>query len=153
LKAKIHSASYTLQRFRSKNVARRSYNQWSVLEQSKFEQEIRNLFTKYAFTATPTNTKNTNCNTDDSATCKATMTVVTLVLLVGGLNRINNMQMPQSRSDLIALLESIAALDNTSATFSSQHLLGAEILWTPEDRSETLTKQHLMTSYPELTIL
>jgi uncharacterized membrane protein len=166
-KANIHSASGSIQQCKNEKDAQRTYNQWSVQERSKFEQENINKFGKFDLSLTKTNTQDTNRNLDITAS-KATMAVVTLVLSVEGLdqnknsNKWKDMSTIRSRSDLITLLQAIAAMDDTTTTTantaassssSSQQLLGAEILWTPEDRSETLTKQDMIADYPELTIL
>jgi uncharacterized membrane protein len=158
-KAKIRSASGTVLRYRHRKEAQRTYNQWCVQEQSKFEQDMNNMFGKSDLPATKR--KDTNHNLKMTASTP-TMAVVTLILSVKGLNRIHNnkwkwkdMPMIHSRSDLIALLEAIAGMDETftSTELSSQQLLGVKIIWIPKDRLGMLTDEDMIENYPELTVL
>ena len=65
---------------------------------------------------------------------------------------IKNMKQIQSLSDLEMILQAIASM-STSSENDDNVLYGAEILWTPEDRSETLTKKDILADYPELNVL
>jgi uncharacterized membrane protein len=148
-KSSIYSASGTIQQYKNSQDAQRTYNQWSITERSKFEQENINKFGKFDLSLM----KNKDTTTADTAASKATMAVVTIILSVQGsqglMNISNNkMKKIQSRSDLESILQSIASLDT-----NNDDLYGAEILWTPEDRSETLTRKDIIADYPELTTL
>jgi len=71
------------------------------------------------------------------------MMVVTLILNIDGdstkLNKINSI------SDVEQALQKIAANSKVDDC-----LQGAEILWTPEERTETLSVRDIIADYPEL---
>ena len=74
---------------------------------------------------------------------QATMAVVTLLLNIDG----DSTKVPQIRSpgDVEEALRKIAADSKVDSC-----LQGAEILWTPEDRAETLLPRDVISDYPEL---
>jgi uncharacterized membrane protein len=78
-----------------------------------------------------------------SSESKATMAVVTLVLSIDG----DSTKVPMIRSigDVEDALRKIA-----SDVKVDDCLTGAEILWTPEDKSETLSFRDVVADYPEL---
>jgi uncharacterized membrane protein len=71
------------------------------------------------------------------------MMVITLILNIDGdstkLNKINSI------SDVEQALRKIAANSKVEDCLQS-----AEILWTPEDRTETLSVRDIIADYPEL---
>jgi uncharacterized membrane protein len=71
------------------------------------------------------------------------MAVVTLVLAIDG----DSTKLPliNSLNDVEDALRRIA-----SDSKVDECLQGAEILWTPDDRSETLTLRDVVADYPEL---
>ena len=71
------------------------------------------------------------------------MAVVTLVIAVDG----DSTKLPKIRSigDVEEALRRIASDFKVEDCHQS-----AEILWTPEDRSETLTRREVIADYPEL---
>ena len=82
------------------------------------------------------------------------MAVVSLVVSLDGsaaMMNIKNMKHIQSLSDLELILQAIASMSSSSE--NDNLLYGAEILWTPEDRTETLTKKDILADYPELNVL
>ena len=149
-KSSIYSAAGTIQQYKNDKEAQRTYNQWSIQERSKFEQENVNKFNQFDLSLMKQK-DDTNRDMSLLSSSKATMAVVTLVVSVDGsaLMNVQNMKQIQSLSDVETMLQAIASMssDNTD------HLYGAEILWTPEDRSETLSKKDILADYPELNVL
>ena len=152
-KSSIYSAAGTIQQYKNNDrEAQRTYNQWSVQERSKFEQENVNKFNKFDLSLVkPKDDSNPSVSVSSS---KATMAVVTLVLSFDGTmngnnnNKLQQMKRIQSWSDLETVLQAVASMNQDASS-----LYGAEILWTPEDRSETLTKKDILADYPELNVL
>ena len=83
---------------------------------------------------------------ESSTSGEATVAVVTLLLSIEG----DKTKLPTIRSyrDVEKALTTIAADSKVENC-----LLSAEILWTPEDASETLTKRDVIAEYPNLTYL
>lgn len=77
---------------------------------------------------------------------KATSAVITLIFQIEG----DQTKIPTltSRSDLKNALLRIAADAQTE-----EALLGAEVLWTPERRGDSIMEQEVASLYPELRIL
>ncbi len=150
-KSSIYSAAGAIQQYKNDKEAQRTYNQWSVQERSKFEQENVNKFNQFDLSLVK---PKDDSNPSLSVSSKATMAVVTLVLSFdGSMNGNNNnnsqpMKQIQSWSDLETVLQAVASMNQDASS-----LYGAEILWTPEDRSETLTKKEILADYPELNVL
>ena len=120
------------------SAAQRTFNQWSVQERSKFEQE-----TVSKFGGVDTSSVGRR-SSDGGGNNKATMAVVTLVLSIQG----DSTKIPKIRSvaDVEDALRKIAADVKVDDC-----LTGAEILWTPQDRSEALSRMEVVADYPELT--
>ena len=136
-KSSIISASTEYQHYRNRDKAQREFNSLSIKERGKFEQEV---ISKYGGVDYSTRGSSTSSSGFDD---KATMAVVTLVLAIDG----DSTKVPAIRSmrDVEESLRKIA-----SDVKVSDCLQGAEILWTPEDRSETLTLRDVIADYPEL---
>jgi uncharacterized membrane protein len=118
-------ANTEYQHFKSRTQALREFNKQAITERSKFEQE------------------NTHNDLGQKGGPKATMAVVTLILAIDGDN--TKTTLIQSAKDVEETLRKIATdslVDNC--------LQSAEILWTPEDRSETLSLRDIIADYPEL---
>mmetsp|Transcript_11601 Transcript_11601/g.17225 ORF Transcript_11601/g.17225 Transcript_11601/m.17225 type:complete len:116 (+) Transcript_11601:1672-2019(+) len=77
---------------------------------------------------------------------QATMAVVTLLLSIDG----DSTQVPNIRSvsDITSALSRIA-----SDVKVGECLRSAEILWTPEERSDTLSTRDIISDYPDLTTI
>jgi uncharacterized membrane protein len=121
--------------------AERTFEQWSVQERSKFEKE---LVSKFGGIDTTAATRRSSRASDDGG--KATLAVVTLVVSIQGDSTAN--QIPnriRSLADVEQALRQIAADVRVDDC-----LLGAEILWTPEDRDEVLSRRDVIADYPEL---
>lgn len=124
-KSSIISASTEYQHFKSRSQALREFNNQATKERSKFERE------------------NTRAYQVTEAGSKATMAVVTLVLSIDG----DSTKVPRITSieDVEESLRKIA-----SDSKMDDCLQSVEILWTPEERSETLTLKDVIADYPTL---
>jgi uncharacterized membrane protein len=122
--------------FRDPLAAERDFNLLSVKERSKYKQEMMGRFGGVDFSA--------GVNSRIGAACdgKATMAVVTIVMELDGRTKMSKIN---SINDLEEALRRIAA--NTKVGDCLQRV---EILWTPEDRSETLSIRDVLTDYPDL---
>jgi uncharacterized membrane protein len=138
-KSSIQSAASVYKHMKDDRAAQRTFNQWSVQERSKFEQET---ISKFGGMDTSSSALSRRSASDSSS--KATMAVVTLVLSIQG----DSTAVPMIRSlkDVEDALRKIAADVKVDDC-----LTGAEILWTPEDRNEILTRKDIIADYPELT--
>lgn len=136
-KSSISAATTEYQHFRSRDQAQREFNSLSVQERGKFEKESISKFGGVDYSSGES-------TVTGGFNDKATMAVVTLVLAVDG----DSTKVPQIRSmsDVENALRKIA-----SDVRVSDCLQGAEILWTPEDRTETLSFRDVVADYPELT--
>lgn len=134
-KTSIQAASSNYQHYRDISKAERQFNQWSVEQRSKFEQENSSVFS-----GIDRSTKRIRQSVGDG---NATMAVVTFVLAIQG----DSTKVPK-----ILSLKNVEEALRKIATDSKVDdcLLSAEILWTPEDRSETLTREKVIADYPEL---
>jgi uncharacterized membrane protein len=146
-KSSIQSAYGKGQYYKDDSTAQRAFNQASIQERSKFEKENINKFGKLDLSLS----QSRNDDNTGSTGSRATMAVVTLVLSLQGTNieKTNIPQSIQSISDLETILRHVAS----NVMMEENDLLGAEILWTPEDRQEVLTKRDVVADYPELTAL
>jgi uncharacterized membrane protein len=137
-KSSIVSASTRSKHFRDRQKAERDFNQVSVKERSKFEQETTSKFGGVDYSAGDRD-RLPGTGVDG----KATMAVVTIVMAIDG----DSTQLGQIRSmtDLENALQKIASDAKVEDCLQS-----VEILWTPEDRSETLTLRDIVADYPEL---
>merc|ERR1712124_57562 len=130
-KSSIVSASSSNKHFMNRNKALREFQNRSVKERSKFETENGNKFLQFGD------------NAGGGAGDKATMAVVTIVIAIDGdqtrLNKIDSV------TDVEQALRQIA-----SDSMTDDCLQNAEILWTPEDRSEALSVRDIVADYPQL---
>lgn len=139
-RSSIVSATSSTKHFRNREKALREFQNRSINERSKFESETVSKFggVDYGRPSSP--------SLGDGGSDRATMAVITLVLAIDGdstkLNRING------PSDVEQALQKIAADAKVSDCLQS-----AEILWTPEDRSESLSVRDVIADYPELRSL
>jgi len=135
-RSSIVSANSSFKHFNERNKALRDFQSRSVKERSKFENENTSKYggVDYGFS------QGANPNV---ASGKATMAVVTLVLAIDG----DSTKLPKINSlgDVEEALRRIA-----SDSKVDDCLQGAEILWTPEDREESLSLRDVVADYPEL---
>ncbi|GKY96460.1 hypothetical protein MPSEU_000605500 [Mayamaea pseudoterrestris] len=135
-KSSIVSGYSLSKHFRDVNAAQREYNSMSVKERSKFEQESTSKFGGVDYSSGGGRRGN-------GVSGQATVAVITLNLAIDGdstkVPKINSIQ------DIEEALRKIAADVKVDDCLQS-----AEILWTPEDRTETLTLKDVVADYPEL---
>jgi uncharacterized membrane protein len=147
-KSSIVSACGNAQHFGDRTKASREYQSKSIQERAKFETES---ISKYGGVDYSSSNNNSNKKNNDGSS-KATMAVITLVLAIDGDSTSkglsNKGNMINSMSDVEKALQRIA-----SDTKVDDCLQSAEILWTPEDRSETLSLRDVVADYPELRSL
>jgi uncharacterized membrane protein len=139
-KSSIVSASSSYQHFRDRNKAEREYQSKSIQERSKFEKES---ISKYG--GVDYSSSNGDRGVGDGT--KATMAVVTLVLAIDG----DSTKIPTSMNSMSDVEEALRRIASDSKVDSC--LQSAEILWTPEDATETLTLRDVVADYPELRSL
>jgi uncharacterized membrane protein len=135
-KNSIVSASTSYKHYNNREQSQRDFNKRSIKERSKFESETMSNFGGLDF-------GRGNGRGAMEGSGKATMAVVTLLLNIDG----DSTKVPQIRSpaDVEDALRKIAADSKVDSC-----LQGAEILWTPEDRVETLSPRDVVADYPEL---
>jgi uncharacterized membrane protein len=134
-KASVVSALTRSKYFRDPLAGERDFNQLSVKERSKFEQETVNKFRGVDYSTGVKSSKGADVDG------KATMAVVTIVMaLEGDSTKVSQID---SMNDLEEALRRIAA-------DAKDCLECVEILWTPEDRSETLSMSDVLADYPGL---
>ena len=135
-KNQIVASSTRSKHFRDSNKASRDFNSLAVKERGKFERESR----KFGGVDYSQNSRGATPGEYDP---KATMAVITLLVAVEG----DSTKLPviRSQSDVEEALAKIAADVKVDGCLQS-----AEILWTPEERSETLSMKDIVGDYPEL---
>jgi uncharacterized membrane protein len=113
----------------------------AIKERSKFEKEIVSKYGGVDYSINP----NSSLPPSFSGVVdgKATMAVVTLVLAIEG----DSTKMPSinSISDVEDALRRISSDSKVDDCLQS-----VEILWTPEDRTESLSLRDVVADYPEL---
>jgi uncharacterized membrane protein len=137
-RSSIVSATSDFKNFGDRQKAGREFQSRAVQERAKFEQETVSKYGGVDYTAS-----DKNGSRDTGVSGKATMAVITLVLAIDGdstkVPRINSIS---DVEDALRRIASDAKVDDC--------LQSAEILWTPEDRSETLSLREVVADYPEL---
>ena len=138
-KSSIVAANTKASHYRDENKALRDYNNISVKERGKFDRETVSRFGGVDYSGARAQSKQSEYN-------KATVAVVTIVMLIDGdstskqlSGRVNSVR------DVEDALSRIAA-----DAKADECLRGAEILWTPEERDETLTMRDVLADYPSL---
>ena len=146
--ASVSSACSSYAHLSSEGAAERTYYQLSTVERSKFDRESINKFggKKGLEEEILEDADNIGRVSGEVPANKATSAVVTLIYQIEG----DQTKIPTitSRSDLKNVLLRIAADAQTK-----ECLLGAEVLWTPERRGDSMTEQEVVSLYPELRIL
>merc|ERR1719324_1186529 len=136
-KSSIVSASSANKHFRNQDKALREFQTTSIKERSKFETETVNRYGGVDYSGS----KSFHSSPDGNN--KATMAVVTFVIAIDGdqtkLNQINSI------ADVEQALQKISTDSKTADC-----LQNVEILWTPEDRSESLSLRDIVADYPQL---
>jgi uncharacterized membrane protein len=129
------SASSNYKHFSDRTKALREYNNRSIQERGKFESETVSNYGGVDYSG-----RGPGSSKGDS---QATMAVVTLLLSIDG----DSTKIPQINSiaDVETALRKIASDSKVEDCLQS-----AEILWTPEERYETLSPRDVISDYPEL---
>lgn len=136
-KNSIVSASTKYKHFNDRSTALREFNSRSIKERSKFESETLSNYGGVDYGS------RRGGGGESGSDDKATMAVVTILLSIDG----DKTKVPQIRSvgDVEDALRMIASDSKVNTC-----LQAAEILWTPEDRSESLSARDVVADYPEL---
>lgn len=137
-KSSIVAASTRASHYRDENKAQREYNNISIRERGKFQRETVSKYGGVDYSDTRQSTS--------SEYSKATVAVVTILVLIDG---------DSTSKALSAKVNSIRdvedALSRLAADAKADNCLrGAEILWTPEERDETLTMKDVFADYSSL---
>jgi len=142
-RSSIVSASSQYKHFRDPNQAKRHYEQRAIVERSKFEKESISTYggVNYAIA-----NKNGNDNPTSLASLdgKATMAVVTIVMAIDG----DTTKVPTAITSISDVEEALRRISSDSKV--DDCLQSVEILWTPADRSESLSRRDVLADYPEL---
>jgi uncharacterized membrane protein len=135
-KATIVSASTSYDHYKDGTRAQQAFGQVAIRERSKFEQETFNRFRGSDWS-------NPRSRDDDQLSDKATVAVVTLLIEIDG----DTTKLPRvsSLANVQEALQMIAA-----DTRVGECLQSAEILWTPQDRAESLSMRDVVADYPQL---
>lgn len=147
-RSSIVSASSFTKHFSKREKALREFQTRSIQERSKFESETVSRYggVDYASPLSPSLAGATDNTSNSNNSDRATMAVITLVLAIDGdSTKLNTIK---SVADVEEALQMIASDSKVSDCLQS-----AEILWTPEDRSETLSFRDVVADYPELRSL
>ena len=141
-RSSIVSASSSYQHYKDTSQAQRDYERMAIKERSKFEKETVSKFGGVDYSINP---KSSSLPTLGGAVVdgKATMAVVTLVIAIDG------------DSTKFSTINSISDVEDALQRISSDSkvddcLQSVEILWTPEDRTESLSLRDVVADYPEL---
>jgi uncharacterized membrane protein len=97
---------------------------------------------------TLTHVRCTHC-TAHTALCTYTQAEVTLVLALRG-ESLKRFQLERSVNSASAVRAVLQQLASDTTTDEGENVLGAEILWTPEEPWETLDRNDVITDFPEL---
>jgi uncharacterized membrane protein len=124
--------------------AEREFNRWAINERGKFESETVSKFKGVDYSQGKSTTTPTLLSSSFST--KSTLAVITIILSIEG----DTTKLPRitSESDVVTALSRIAADAKVDDC-----LQGVEILWTPEERSETLTKRDVIADYSDLRFI
>jgi uncharacterized membrane protein len=135
-KSSIVSASSRYKHFGDRNKAQRDFNELSIKERGKFEQET---VSKYGGVDYSDGSGRQSSPSDS----KATMAVITIMLAIDGdSTKVGTMNSIKDVEDALRKIAANTKIDDC--------LQGAEILWTPEDQRETLSLREIVADYPEL---
>lgn len=140
-KSSIVAASTRAKHYRDENKALREYNNISIQERGKFQRETVSKFGGVDYSDARTTRSS---STEYSS--KATVAVVTIVMMIDGDST------SKALSSKVNSIGDVAdALSRIAADSKADNCLrGAEILWTPEERDETLTMKEVFADYSTL---
>jgi len=136
----VTAAAGTVDTYSNYKKADRDFAKLSVTERSKFDKETVSSYNGVQLLGLDTTT------TASPSDFQATMAVVELIVIMDGLGKL-----PSQISNVADLQEMLQAIASTALVDES--LQGAEILWSPTDSKDTLTKRDIVKDYPELRVL
>ncbi|CAN0395106.1 unnamed protein product [Ascophyllum nodosum] len=136
------ASASALEHFNNRNAERAeaTFSQYAVQVRTKIERETKVMI----------GGRNMSSERSGGASQGGpTVAVVSLVLALRGdsLKRLGLDRGVSSMSGVRAALEAIAS---GSLSDGGENVLGAEVLWTPEEPSEVLTREDVVTDFPEL---
>lgn len=138
-RSSIVSASSYYQHYQDSTKAGRDYESRAIKERSKFEKETVSKYGGVDYS--PSRSPSTSALAVDG---KATMAVVTLVMAIDG----DSTKIPRNINSVADVEEALRRIASDAKV--DDCLQSVEILWTPEDRGETLTMRDVIADYPEL---
>jgi uncharacterized membrane protein len=139
-KQSIVAASTKAKHYRDENKAQQEFNTLSIRERGKFQRETVSKYGGVDYSISKSATAKS------SYSAKATVAVVTIVMQIDGDTMCNQLSSRvNSIGDVEAALSRIAADSKVDSC-----LRGVEILWTPEERDETLTMRDVVADYSDL---
>mmetsp|Transcript_125872 Transcript_125872/g.187869 ORF Transcript_125872/g.187869 Transcript_125872/m.187869 type:complete len:431 (-) Transcript_125872:192-1484(-) len=138
-KSSIVSASSAYKHFGDRAKAGRDYESRSIRERSKFERESISKYGGVDYSTGSPRLGGSGSGVSD----KATMAVVTLVMAIDGdSTKVPNINSITNVEDALRMIAANSKVDDC--------LQSVEILWTPEERTETLSVRDVIADYPEL---
>jgi len=132
-KSTFTAASISFQNYNDIDPALREYEKMAIQERVKFEEETRFNYGTFDFLLNFRKKQKVNDYGDN-----ATMAVVTILMVIDG----DSLMKKKEPRDLLQSMERDATVEDC--------LQSVEILWTPEERSETLTPEDVAADYPDL---
>jgi uncharacterized membrane protein len=138
-KSSIVSGSTRYKHFKDRTQAQRDFNSLSVKERGKFEQETVSKYGGVDYGQQ----QGGQSRGGGGGSGQATAAVVTIMMAIDGdATKVPSIGSIQDVEEALRKIASDAKVDSC--------LQSAEILWTPEDRSETLTMRDVIADYPSL---
>ena len=142
-KSSIVAASTRASHFRDEGKAEREYNSATIGQQGKFARETLSKYGGVDYSDPRIEAAETEYDP------KATIAVATIVLMIDGDSTSKHLS-----SNINSVRDAEAALSCIAADAKMENCLrGAEILWTPEERDETLTMKEVLADYPTLRMV
>jgi len=133
------AASTRAYHYRDENKAQREYNNISIQQRGKFQTETVSKYGGVDYS-------DVRHSKPSDYSDNATIAVVTIVMLIDG-----DSTSKQLSSNVNSIRDVEDALSRIAADSKADDCLrGAEILWTPEEREETLTMKEIYADYSSL---
>jgi len=139
-KVSIVAASTHASHYRDENKAQREYNNISIQQRGKFQRETLSKYEGVDYSDARIESTQSEYNP------KATVAVVTIVLMIDGDN--TNKQLSSTVNSIRDVEDALSCI--AADAKADNCLRGAEILWTPEERDETLTMRDVLADYSSL---
>lgn len=139
-RSSIVSASSSYQHYLDSTKAGRDYEAKAIKERSKFERETLSKYGGVDYGPRGGSLPKGGSVMDG----QATMAVVTLVLAIDG----DSTKIPTRINSIADVEEALRKIASDAKV--DDCLQSVEILWTPEERTETLSRREVLADYPEL---